>query len=614
MNKTINQYINQLNLDPKKEAAVRKLVENAGGVNDSTPLVESLVGNELLPIKQDGKNKAVKADELVKGGKEVFILTPDMFEGTATVLENPYPGLIFTEDAWSEFKEAVWGHKIIGISMALFQYISDAAVPFSAVSDNYAFSTYVSRHSADSYSLTFEIVNEQLDIDRYEVFITDKQIDSIKNIMPDGHFIIDETMFTASIADDPITSFELTDKYKQFLMIAISTKKVIGISNLALYYLVESINVNNVITRGLLPTGFSIINISQSAGIYFKGHVYYGIDNILLRIFCLDGVITVEKETMLHGNGDGTKFLSDDGSYKEAALAPYIWNGTTSETIYKEIVNCITSNRTIIYRTTDVNDESFYYTCTAAVIDTPIIYLTFSHTYQHGTFIMIVMKEQVLKIQGLIPFHEYSDNANIYIEAGRYENINIKRNVEIIHDSPETNGVQQQYEGELIFGDTLYTITFPANIKWSTDSVLEYKANHTYQFRIVNNLGVMKEFANDGGGSSVNPNDILYYELNYGSVLPNLEILQNNIDTLALKSVESTSTGNFISTYNTFVNVEDITSYNPLSISGFNIIDVVGLSFIVGEDLKVLEDYEEFKDIIVRISKDEYDNIFSPIS
>ena len=30
MNKRINQLINQLHLDPKKEAAVREIVENAG--------------------------------------------------------------------------------------------------------------------------------------------------------------------------------------------------------------------------------------------------------------------------------------------------------------------------------------------------------------------------------------------------------------------------------------------------------------------------------------------------------------------------------------------------------------------------------------------------------
>lgn len=37
MNKEINQLINQLHLDPKREAAFRKIVENAGGSNNSTP-------------------------------------------------------------------------------------------------------------------------------------------------------------------------------------------------------------------------------------------------------------------------------------------------------------------------------------------------------------------------------------------------------------------------------------------------------------------------------------------------------------------------------------------------------------------------------------------------
>lgn len=39
MNRTVNQLVNALHLDPKREAAVRKIIENAGGVNDSTPVV-----------------------------------------------------------------------------------------------------------------------------------------------------------------------------------------------------------------------------------------------------------------------------------------------------------------------------------------------------------------------------------------------------------------------------------------------------------------------------------------------------------------------------------------------------------------------------------------------
>lgn len=55
--------------------------------------------------------------------------------------------------------------------------------------------------------------------------------------------------------------------------------------------------------------------------------------------------------------------------------------------------------------------------------------------------------------------------------------------------------VVPEYQGEFSFGDTVYAVTFPDGIRWSSDSVLDFKANSTYQFRILNGLGVMREFA-----------------------------------------------------------------------------------------------------------------------
>ena len=451
-----------------------------GGISPNTPIVDSISGDELVSINVNGENKAVRADELVKGGKEVFILTPDMFEEAATVLENSYPELDFTEDAWSKFKSAVWEHKIIGISMMLFQYISGTAMPLSSVSDNYAFSTYVSRHSMNSYSLTFEIVSDSLDINRYEVFITNRQIVSIKNIMPDGHFIIDETMFTVEIANDPITSFELTNNYKGSLMRATSTNKVIGISNLVLYYLVQSISTSNVNARGTLPSGFSIINLIESAGNYFIGYVYYGIGGILLRIICANGVITIEKETMLHGNGDGTKFLSDDGSYKEVALPPYIWDGTTSETIFEELNEACVAKRRIIL----VNDDKYIVFSSFRKLVNNLILIGYPESF--GITSTTVVE---------VATYKESDN-NKQISSNKYNDISITSDTNITYNENVVPIQIPIFEGQLFFSDTVYNVTFPDDIKWSTDSVLEYKANHTYQFRIVNNLGVMKEFAN----------------------------------------------------------------------------------------------------------------------
>lgn len=52
-----------------------------------------------------------------------------------------------------------------------------------------------------------------------------------------------------------------------------------------------------------------------------------------------------------------------------------------------------------------------------------------------------------------------------------------------------------KYAGEIIFEDTVYNITFN-DVVWSTDSILDFKPNHTYRFEIRCGLGVMKEFVN----------------------------------------------------------------------------------------------------------------------
>ena len=59
-------------------------------LNDSTPLVQNLAGDELIPIKQNGENKAVSAADLVKGAKELFIITPNSEGEFPTILTKDY--------------------------------------------------------------------------------------------------------------------------------------------------------------------------------------------------------------------------------------------------------------------------------------------------------------------------------------------------------------------------------------------------------------------------------------------------------------------------------------------------------------------------------------------
>ena len=188
-----------------------------------------------------------------------------------------------------------------------------------------------------------------------------------------------------------------------------------------------------------------------------------------------------------------------DGSIPLSKLAekvggsePYIWDGTTSETIYNEIIDCIINGRTIMYsRTDNTNDDGLYHICISSTIGSQTAYLTFSDTYRHGTFKMIVTEDQVLRVQGLIPFYNCNSGGNTSIEAGIYNSINIKNNTEIVYDST-IKGVQQRYEGEFIFGDAAYNITLPNTVTWITIPE-SYKPNTTYQFKILNNIGSVWE-------------------------------------------------------------------------------------------------------------------------
>lgn len=83
----------------------------------------------------------------------------------------------------------------------------------------------------------------------------------------------------------------------------------------------------------------------------------------------------------------------------------------------------------------------------------------------------------------------------------------------IINDAVTPSAV---FEGQIKFDTTVYNVQIGirneygadygegkydyqkgiTHIIWSTDSVLDFKPKHTYQFRIVNGFGVMKEFAN----------------------------------------------------------------------------------------------------------------------
>lgn len=351
MNKTTNQYINALHLDPKKEAAVRKIIENAGGVNDSTPIVDTISGNELIPVNQNGENKAVRADELIKGGKEVFIVTPDMFvEPAATAGQAPL--LTFTDEAWSDFIGAVETNKLIVLDIAVASYIISNSTPYGAPTMK-------------------------------------------------GYFVLSYVTHVVDIVQG--------------------------------YFNVD-------IGEGIISYNIQIINKSITS-------------------------------TM--------KSSSDSSS------EPYIWDGTTSETIFNELKSAIEDNKFIIYNSImligfDNND-----------------FLLLESLLPFNNMFFYINSEYIKEIPADNMFIK-SSSTMLYTSSYSYYNIEEDTTFDIVSgdDLGEELPIINEYNGEFSFGDTVYTVTFPEEIKWSTDSVLEYKPNHTYQFKILNNLGVMKEFAN----------------------------------------------------------------------------------------------------------------------
>ena len=56
----------------------------------------------------------------------------------------------------------------------------------------------------------------------------------------------------------------------------------------------------------------------------------------------------------------------------------------------------------------------------------------------------------------------------------------------------DSNTEVKEYLGEIVFGDTVYNITFPDNIIW--DETPSFVTNAKYAFSIVNGLGVIREF------------------------------------------------------------------------------------------------------------------------
>ena len=450
----------------------------------NTPIVESISGDELIPIKQDGENKAVRADELVKGGKEVFILTPDMFEQAATTAEIQAT-LTFTDDGWADFVGAFEANKIIALDFEVGGLLLYTATPMGIFSptgfivlnslisvDVSVFRGYISFPSQRFWSPAI-----------YEIIFSDKNVySSVLNTPSEVYYLSTSTYSTA----EDFNSLED----------AVINGKIIIVDGFLGYI----INVNDT---SIYIDHSHIIRDHQSEDLspFIKG---------IISEFKSDGTIVDSyQEMQLLLSGDGSKFLANDGSYKEVSGGDNTFVATLSSK-YADIKSAIDAKKQILFD----DENGGIFTCNYSILNTNI-YLYYRGDYNGEGYPVTTFIEY--KSNGTVVGPNIANKhtinrtvrGNAYLIPDIYyiDTITATSSYNIVASTIIGEYAREAacFEGQIIFGDTVYNVSFSvtdsmngssSGIKWSTDSVLEYKANHTYQFRIVNNLGVMKEFAN----------------------------------------------------------------------------------------------------------------------
>lgn len=430
-------------------------------LNDSTPIAESLVGDELIPIKQNGEDKAVTATDLIKDAKELFEITPNSEGEFPTILTKDYlnnglpvinAGAYLTKSFTRSFID-------MGINFYEDYYIVNPAFK-SGEKASVIKIVYVPTEPDRPISLNFyseeNIIPLFYDGDGTKFLADDGTYKEVSGGSEPYNFDTNKTEFTEEELEEFLTAVSSGTPIMSYM---------------------DGINIP-----------FSVVprfSSGETIGYYLiaiVGDMESGNNPLLFYIYISKSDRSITSKTASDGS---VHHIATEESVN--ALAPYIWNGTTSETIYYEIIDCIVSGRTIMYSRTDTNDDGLYHICTSSAIGSQTAYLTFSDTYRHGTFKMLVTEDQVLRVQGLIPFYSCDSGSNTSIEAGTYNSVNIKNNTEIVYDTT-INGVQQRYEGEFSFGDTVYTVTFPDTVTWTTIPE-SYKPDTTYQFKILNNIG-----------------------------------------------------------------------------------------------------------------------------
>lgn len=226
-------------------------------------------------------------------------------------------------------------------------------------------------------------------------------------------------------------------------------------------------------------------------------------------------IATVTKNLKFYNSGNGTKFLSDDGTYKEITIPEassdvyvidYITaeNGTLTDEQYQELYDAVQQKK-VIYLEMDIEVNVLCYGnalsenkifCMFSVMNSApgythlislIVNTDRSYTFQIDMIPLLNGGTPVVEDEETEPVASVSAtlDPNTFYRWREVGSLTILSLSEI--------GLQEGNLAEYMFefksGATPTVLTLPENVKWIGSHTVE--ANKTYQVSIVNNLAVM---------------------------------------------------------------------------------------------------------------------------
>lgn len=173
-----------------------------------------------------------------------------------------------------------------------------------------------------------------------------------------------------------------------------------------------------------------------------------------------------------------------------STIYPYSWNGSNiNDAIWQELETARSNNRLVVISKSDGGVAHVSYTGSGypayiTLKTATTTYIIYNYWSEDTPYYEIIKVNNNLK-----QIYKYS-----YLRPYYYNKIEITSD-ESFNGYEHIEGYTDEYQGELIFGDTVYAVTFPEEITWVTIPE-SYKANTTYQFKIVNDIGYIWEVGN----------------------------------------------------------------------------------------------------------------------